>query len=291
MKKNIYLKSPEFPYFRKKAIEFSWCPPGSYVHISPPTHPRTTIDFDRGFWMMSTVITDWMVYYLYPKKSMEYSGLKWQFQHQFSEDGKQLVMYYIPESGLAKKPLKRFENHPFQLDRLVDIQDFCTRLTAYALRTKQIESQEYFDLPNEAEWLYASYSGVDPESNKWFFGNDVSLLPEYGWFNCHFLDTGFKSVALKKPNPWGFYDMYGNMEERVYRLKLFIEPNQEHQKNYYDSLFQETMKEGFVGTMDGSIDDKIEDFDSRGYSRSSGSISIINDYGFPYATRLVIRSI
>jgi formylglycine-generating enzyme required for sulfatase activity len=48
---------------------------------------------------------------------------------------------------------------------------------------------------------------------KWFFGNDPKLLGEYAWFKDN---SGEKShpIGEKKPNPFGVYDMYGNVYER-----------------------------------------------------------------------------
>jgi formylglycine-generating enzyme required for sulfatase activity len=66
-------------------------------------------------------------------------------------------------------------------------------------------------LPTEAEWEHASRAGRD---TKWFFGNNPSRLGEYAWFKDN---AGGKSypVGQKKPNPWGLYDIYGNVCERI----------------------------------------------------------------------------
>jgi formylglycine-generating enzyme required for sulfatase activity len=66
-------------------------------------------------------------------------------------------------------------------------------------------------LPTEAEWEYASRAGRD---TKWFFGNDPSRIGDYAWFKDN-ADARSHPVGQKKPNPWGLYDIYGNVCERI----------------------------------------------------------------------------
>ena len=75
-------------------------------------------------------------------------------------------------------------------------------------------------LPTEAEWEYASRAGRD---TKWFFGDDPSQIGDYAWFKGN---AGGKShpVGQKKPNPWGLYDIYGNVCERI---------SDKYARNYY----------------------------------------------------------
>jgi len=66
-------------------------------------------------------------------------------------------------------------------------------------------------LPTEAEWEYASRAGKD---TPWFFGSVPSQLGEYAWFKDN-ANGKSHPVGQKKPNPWGLYDIYGNVCERI----------------------------------------------------------------------------
>lgn len=82
-----------------------------------------------------------------------------------------------------------------------DAQEFCKKLS-------QKTGQE-FRLPNEAEWEYACRAGT---TTAYSFGDNASLLGEYAWYGEN---SGSKThpVGQKKPNPWGLYDMHGNVWE------------------------------------------------------------------------------
>jgi formylglycine-generating enzyme required for sulfatase activity len=68
-------------------------------------------------------------------------------------------------------------------------------------------------LPSEAEWEYVARAGND--STRFWWGDDVdhSELFDYAWFWENNTPNGTKPVGLKQPNPWGLYDIMGNVWE------------------------------------------------------------------------------
>jgi formylglycine-generating enzyme required for sulfatase activity len=66
-----------------------------------------------------------------------------------------------------------------------------------------------YRLPTESEWEYAARGG---SSTKWSYGDDESRLGDYAWFSGNSGNLT-KPVGQKQPNPFGLFDMHGNVWE------------------------------------------------------------------------------
>lgn len=67
----------------------------------------------------------------------------------------------------------------------------------------------FYRLPTEAEWEYACRAG---SKTRFFFGESEKDLAQYAWYGAN-ADGHYHRVGEKKPNPWGLYDMLGNVAE------------------------------------------------------------------------------
>lgn len=160
--------------------EMIWVPAGSYRMGSPLTEKDRETDegpmavtISHGFWMGRHEVSQ-----------AEYSALMGTN-----------TSYY---QGWAQRPADQVS-----WDEAVE---FCSRLTAQ--HQQSLPEGYVFRLPTEAEWEYAARAGT---STRFSYGDDLEETQISEFANCLVGPTG--GVGGKKPNPWGFYDMHGNVSE------------------------------------------------------------------------------
>lgn len=95
-------------------------------------------------------------------------------------------------------------NNPVENVCWDDIQDFIRMLNL-------MEHTDKYRLPSEAEWEYACRAGT---TTRYSFGDSELKLGDYAWYSEN-SDNKTHPVGKKEPNPWGLYDMHGNVWERV----------------------------------------------------------------------------
>ena len=120
--------------------------------------------------------------------------------------------------GLNAKP----SNWPNNNDRPVekvswnDVQVFLSRLNDMEETAGRLPTGWKYVLPTEAQWEYACRAGT---TTAYSWGNDInSSRANYNWDGGGTSGNDFKQtrdVGQYAANPWGFFDMHGNVWEWV----------------------------------------------------------------------------
>ena len=183
-------------------LELRWCPPGTFMMGSPPREVGRKENEDdtvgeggrpveviltRGFWISQAEITQ-------QQWAAVMGPTPWVDQGDTD--------YY--KAGLA---------FPAVYISWDDAEAYCARLTEIERLAGQLPRGWRYSLPTEAQWEYACRAGT---TTAYSFGDDESQLGEYAWFYDNTWEIGEQyahAVREKEPNPWGLYDMHGNVWE------------------------------------------------------------------------------
>jgi formylglycine-generating enzyme required for sulfatase activity len=152
--------------------------PTNEVGHRPEESPQTLVTISHGFWMGKHEVTQ-----------REYLDVVGSNPSQFTGD------------------LSR----PVETVSWPEATNYCALLTAQQLAAGRIPPGSRYRLPTEAEWEYAARAGT---STRFGYGEDPAgtNLLNYAWYSAN---SGARThpVEQKAPNPWGLFDMAGNVYE------------------------------------------------------------------------------
>jgi formylglycine-generating enzyme required for sulfatase activity len=144
----------------------------------------------KPLWMSKTEIT-WDHYYPF-SESRDLTPD--QVAKKFDAENRPSRPYAVPHGEWGP------EGYPANRIHELAAKKFCAWLSK--------KTGKKYRLPTEAEWEYACRAGGAP------YAPPRDLLKEVAWYVSNSQDH-VHAVAKKKPNAWGFYDMFGNVGEWV----------------------------------------------------------------------------
>lgn len=164
-----------------------WIEPGTFMISSPPDEvgrfldkedPQTRVVLTRGYWISQYEVT----------------------QGEF-----EAVLGFNPSlfQGEPRRPVEKVT--------WFDAVRYGAQLTERERAAGRLPAGLEYRLPTEAEWAYAARAGT---TTRFSYGDDPGYehLGDYAWYGGN---SGLRPhpVGEKLPNPWGLYDLHGNVFE------------------------------------------------------------------------------
>jgi len=221
-----------------RGMIFCWWPPGSFTAGSPegipgrfPDEEQRPVTISDGFWISK--------YELTLSQSLR---------------------------NVSRKTIARHKLDPLTMMNHDDAKSSTTRTFSQAERKAgRLPEDWQYSLPTEDQWEYAARAGT---KSRFYFGEDLKLLPRHANFGDKsyfdskdiFSNSADRSlsdgvvrlarVGSFEPNPWGLYDMYGNVSEWCINLAVrggsWVSVPENCRSAYRDS-FSSRNEQNFIG--------------------------------------------
>jgi formylglycine-generating enzyme required for sulfatase activity len=169
-------------------------PPGTFRMGSPTNEvgrfdeegPQTEVTISRGFWMGKYLVTQ--------GDYLALMGTNPSYFTTKDSDG---------------NPISPDLSRPVESVSWSDASNYCEVLTQRERTAGRIATNSLYRLPTEGEWEYACRAWT---STRFSYGDDPGYtnLTDYAWYMDN-AEGMTHPVGQKLPNPWGLYDLHGNV--------------------------------------------------------------------------------
>ena len=168
-------------------MDFVWVEPGTFTMGSPSSEPGRSSN--EG-----------------PQHEVTITQGYWLGKYEVTQGQWESVMRVTPWSGQTN--VQEAADNPAVYISWNEVQDLIGRLNAEV-------GQTAYRLPTEAEWEHACRAG---STTRWSFGDEEGQLGDYAWYRDNAWSVGEEyghQVGTRLANPWGVFDMHGNVWEWV----------------------------------------------------------------------------
>ncbi len=204
------------------AMTMKWLGPGDSMMGSPEEEAGRSNDerlhrvrLTRGFWLSTHEV-----------RTADFAEFVAATNHRTHSEMAHSLYNSVTKERIAGKTWRNaFDdsaNTPVVGVSLRDAYTFCQWLTERERKAGRLPDAYVYTLPTEAQWEYACRAG---RMTRFSFGDDSAALHEYANYADRSSDPKDRGpeqddrfpqaapVGSYRPNPWGLYDMHGNVAE------------------------------------------------------------------------------
>jgi formylglycine-generating enzyme required for sulfatase activity len=197
----LLLKAP--PLVNSIGMKLAPIPPGKFLMGSPDNEqgrdphegPQHEVVLTRPFYMGVHTVTVGQFKAFVKAKGYRTEAENGGRANRLFADG----WREDPQANWKNPGFEQTDDHPVACVSWNDAKTFCDWLS-------DKEGKQYA-LPTEAQWEYCCRAG---SRTKFYFGDDERALAQYAWYKAN-SEMKAHPVGQKVANPWGLYDMHGNV--------------------------------------------------------------------------------